>query len=264
MQFDELEARLRQYETNSDKIFLPDIDLVVRLDGRNFTNLTAAQNFEKPFDERFRDMMVATTEYLMSQTGFKVVYGYTCSDEISLLLDNSSVPFERKERKINSILAGEASSYFSLQLGKVAVFDARVCQLPRRQLIVDYFRWRSEDATRNALNGWCYWTLRQKRGLAAKEASETLAGQTLAYKNELLFKEAGLNFNNDVPNWQKRGVGLYWRKVEKSGYNPLSQQPTVTLRNNLYKEFNLPMKEAYDRFILEVLEGFSPTVLQPC
>jgi tRNA(His) guanylyltransferase len=41
----------------------------------------------------------------------------------------------------------------------------------------------------------------------------------LAAKNELLFQN-GVNFN-DLPNWQKRGVGLYWETFEKQGVIPL-------------------------------------------
>ena len=95
--------------------------------------------FEAPFDVRFRDHMVATTEHLM-ECGFQVVYGYTQSDEISLLMHRDEDLFGRKVRKYNSILAGEASAKFSLLLGDLAAFDCRVCQLPNRVLVRDYFR----------------------------------------------------------------------------------------------------------------------------
>ena len=48
--------------------------------------------------------------------GFNVVYGYTESDEISLLFPVTK-SFNRKLRKLNSILSGEASAKFSLSLG---------------------------------------------------------------------------------------------------------------------------------------------------
>ena len=59
--------------------------MVARIDGRNFTRLTKdVIKFEAPFDVRFRDMMIETTAHLMN-CGFKAIYGYTESDEISLL-----------------------------------------------------------------------------------------------------------------------------------------------------------------------------------
>jgi tRNA(His) 5'-end guanylyltransferase len=131
---------------------LPGIHIVARLDGRNFTRLTGELcSFEKPFDERFRDHMVATTRHPMS-CGFRVVYGYTQSDEISLLLHRDEGAFGRKERKLNSVLAGEASAVLALALGRTCCFDCRVSQLPGPDGVCDYFTWRQEDAHRNALN----------------------------------------------------------------------------------------------------------------
>jgi tRNA(His) 5'-end guanylyltransferase len=86
--------------------------MVARIDGRSFTRLTKeVAQFEAPFDARFRDLMIETTKHLMN-CGFKVIYGYTESDEISLLFDPNINVFGRKTRKYNSILAGEASAKF--------------------------------------------------------------------------------------------------------------------------------------------------------
>lgn len=217
MKFNELGKRLRIYETAHDFCVPPNIYMVARIDGRNFTHLTKEkQNFDRPFDIKFRDLMVETVKHLMN-CGFQVVYGFTESDEISLLFDLDTTIFSRKIRKYNSILAGEASAKFSVLLGDIGVFDCRIAQLPRKQDIVDYFRWRSEDAHRNALNAHCYWLLRNK-GFSAKEATKKIEGKSTAFKNELLFKE-GRNFNH-LPKWQKRGIGFYWTNKEKEGFNP--------------------------------------------
>ena len=71
------------------------------------------------------------------------------------------------------MLAGEASARFSLLLGDAACFDCRVSQLPNAENVIDYFRWRQEDANRNALNGHCYWTLRRD-GLDVNDATAAL------------------------------------------------------------------------------------------
>src|SRR2546427_7501244 len=85
MKFDELDEKMRVYETALDHCVLPEMFMVARIDGRGFTRLASeVHQFKAPFDERFRDMMVSTTEHLMN-CGFRVVYGYTQSDEISLL-----------------------------------------------------------------------------------------------------------------------------------------------------------------------------------
>ena len=109
-----------------------------------------------------RDAMVATARRLMD-CGFWALYAHTHSDEISLLLHREDATFGRRVRKILSVLAGEASACFSLCLGEVAVFDARISQLPTADLVAQYFRWRQADAYRNALHGHCFWTLQLRR-----------------------------------------------------------------------------------------------------
>lgn len=250
MKFDDLDKKMRVYETSSDIKFVPNIFLVARLDGRSFTRLTKeVQRFETPFDQRFRDLMVATLMYLMD-SGFKLSYGYTQSDEISLLFDFNEDSFKRKERKLNSVLAGEASARFSLLMGDVGVFDSRICQLPSKDLVVDYFRWRNEDANRNALNAYCYWTLRKEK-LSARSASAKLSGMSVADKNELLFQR-GINFNS-VPSWQKRGVGVYWEEYEKEALNPRSGKTVTAIRRRLKPDYKLPMKDEYNSYIRALL-----------
>ena len=205
MKFDDLDAQMRVYETSVDYCVLPGLYIAARIDGRNFTRLTKEiGKFEAPFDIKFRDLMVETTKHLMN-CGFRVIYGYTESDEISLLFDLEIDLFGRKIRKFNSILAGEASAKFSLLFGSIGVFDCRICQLPNEKTVIDYFRWRNEDAHRNALNAHCYWMLR-KDGMDKKEATKFIEKKSKHEKNELLFSN-GINFN-ELPNWQKRGIGL--------------------------------------------------------
>lgn len=250
MKFDDFDKQMRVYETTNDYSVMPGVYMVARIDGRGFTKLTKEKHsFETPFDIRFRDYMIATVEHLMN-CGFKIIYGYTQSDEISLLFDFNDNGFGRKLRKLNSILAGEASAKFSVQLQDVAAFDCRISQLPSKKEVVDYFRWRSEDAFRNSLSAHCYWLLRSK-GKDYKTATTTIEGMSTSLKNELLFQN-GINFN-DLPAWQKRGVGLYWQNVKKEGVNPLTKQKTMTERKTLITSTELPLKEAYSNMIMQLM-----------
>jgi tRNA(His) 5'-end guanylyltransferase len=62
---------MRVFETAHDQSVLPGLHIVARLDGRDFTRLTkGAWDSEKPFDARFRDLMVETTRHLMER-GFR-------------------------------------------------------------------------------------------------------------------------------------------------------------------------------------------------
>jgi tRNA(His) guanylyltransferase len=246
MKFDELDGEMRVFETASDRCVLPDIYIVARVDGRSFTKLTKeVHHFEAPFDARFRDMMLDTAEHLMT-CGFRIIFAYTQSDEISLLFHRDEESFGRKTRKLNSILAGEASANFSLQLGAVGAFDCRICELPTVARVRDYFRWRNEDAHRNALGAHCYWMLR-KDGNGVADATTQLKGMSIAEKNELLFQR-GINFN-DLPLWQRRGVGLYWEEYERTGIDPRTGAEVPATRKRLCRNLELPMGDEYSRFV---------------
>lgn len=251
MKFEQLDRRMRVYETAHDHCVLPGMHMVARIDGRSFSHLTrVAQKFDAPYDTRFRDCMVSTLLYLAGGCGFSVLYGYTQSDELSLLFRQDETLFGRKLRKYLSVLAGEASAKFSLELGALGAFDARISQFPSTEDVVDYFRWRHEDATRNALNGHCYWLLRGQ-GMTDDEATQKLKGVSIADRNELLFRH-GTNFN-DIPNWQKRGIGVRWREVEVTGTNPKTNSPTVTKKCELFVDMELPMKDAYDELVRTIV-----------
>lgn len=251
MKFDDLDQKMRVFETASDQCVLPGLHMVARVDGRSFTRLTKeVHKFEAPFDSRFRDLMVDTAEHLMAGCGFNMIYGYTESDEISLLFGMEDNSFGRKLRKLISTLAGEASAKFSLLLGAVACFDCRISQLPSVELVVDYFRWRNEDAHRNALNAHCYWLLR-KQGKNVGEATATLKGMSVADKNELLFQN-GVNFN-DLPLWQRRGVGLYWEEYDRPAENPVTGEKVSARRRRLRRDLELPMKDEYSTFLRKLV-----------
>ena len=251
MKFDDLDLKMRVYETAQDRCVLPGMYMVARIDGRNFTKLTKeTHNFNVPFDERFRDLMVETVKHLMN-CGFNIIYGFTESDEISLLFHYNETMFSRKTRKYISILAGEASGKFSALLGGVGAFDCRLSELPNKQLVEDYFRWRNEDAHRNALNAHCYWRLR-KDGFSKNEATSKIEGLSIADKNELLF-QYDVNFN-ELPNWQKRGIGFYWIDTKKEGFNPKTNEKIFTDRRELFVDFELPMREEYNKFITKLMD----------
>jgi tRNA(His) 5'-end guanylyltransferase len=251
MTFDELDKSMRIFETALDYPVLPGIYIVARVDGRSFTRLTKeVHHFEFPYDERFRDYMVETASHLM-QCGFHVLYGHTQSDEISLLFHRDEMMFGRKMRKYISILSGEASAKFSLLLGDIASFDCRISQLPAPEYVVDYFRWRSEDARRNALNGHCYYLLRSL-GKSVDEATDLLRKLSVAGKREVLHK-AGKSFK-ELPGWQKHGVGLFWETYTTSAVNPVTGETVHSERRRIKVEYILPVKNEYERFVLKLIE----------
>lgn len=253
MQFDELDKNMRVYESAHDLCVLPGIYMVARLDGRGFTKLIRERhNFDAPFDPRFRDMMVDTGRHLMD-CGFAFLLCYSQSDEISLLFHHEENSFGRKLRKLNSVLAGEASAKFSSLLQDIASFDCRICQLPGPENVVDYFRWRNEDARRNALDAHCYWLLR-KNGHRPATAQNRLNGLSTAAKTELLGREGEIDFDH-VPQWEKFGWSLRWETIMKEGFNPISCKRVEAERRQLVLDLELPVRDAFGEMVRSLLLG---------
>jgi tRNA(His) 5'-end guanylyltransferase len=246
---DDLEQRMRALECFHALRVLPGAWPILRVDGRGFSRLTEAE-FEKPFDERFHQLMCQTSQALLTDLGGLLAY---CeSDEISVLLPRDSELFDREVEKLVSISAAIASSTFSVGLGRAAQFDSRVWVGAQPDAVAEYFRWRQADAGRCCLNGWAYWTLR-KQGRGVREATAELEGRTVAEKNELLFK-SGVNFN-DLPAWQKRGTGVYWERFEKEGFNPKTGETVPAIRRRVKVDRELPLGDELAVLVLSLLGG---------
>lgn len=253
MTFDEFDSRMRALEWFHSLRFPVGSWVILRLDGRSFSRFTESR-FDKPFDARFHELMTQAAQAVFEQ--LQAAYAYTQSDEISLLLPRDWDLFDRELEKAVSLSASIASGTFSLACGSAVAFDGRACLAPLDEQVIDYFGWRQADAARCALNGWCYWTLR-KSGQGVAEATRALQGKDVAAKNELLF-QSGINFN-DVPLWQRRGTGVYWRHVRHTGHDPLRDVPVQTTRRRACVDRELPLGEEYGGLIGALMrDGTAP------
>jgi len=249
MNNDQFESKMRSLEYFHNLRLLPETYTVIRVDGRSFSNFTYNSKFDKPFDLTFHSWMVETTKALITE--LDGIYAFTESDEISILFPTNWDLFNRSVEKLVSISASIASSNFTQLSGSIVSFDSRLISLANQSQVIDYFLWRQADATRCALNGYSYWTLRSL-GNSARKATNILDEKTREFKNELLF-ENGINFN-EVPTWQRRGTGVYWENYEKRGYNPITQQEVLTTRRRLKVDEDLPMKEDYGELIESIIK----------
>ncbi|QFG22393.1 tRNA(His) guanylyltransferase Thg1 family protein [Actinomadura sp. WMMB 499] len=247
MRNDDLETRMRERERFHALTLHPGAWAIVRVDGRSFSKYTETR-FDKPFDPRFSALMAGAAEALLTELGGR--YAYTESDEISVVLDPANELFGREVEKLVSLSAGITTAAFTHAAGEPAVFDGRVWTGTSLDDVVDYLSWRQADAARCALNGWCYWTLR-KDGRSARQATRDMHRTSVSDKNELLFAR-GINFN-DVPAWQRRGVGLWFETFEKAGHDPVADVPVTATRRRVRVERELPMRDAYRTFVRDLL-----------
>jgi len=158
---DDFGDRMKEYESvETDRIFLKDLPIYARLDGRSFSKFT--RNMDRPFDSRMSQCMIETTRYIVDKTHASV--GYTSSDEISIAWPAVKTSegqhfFAGKIQKICSVLAGMAAAKFAYEYTKnfgvisdsMPHFDCRVINMPNQIETVNMFLWRALDAEKNAI-----------------------------------------------------------------------------------------------------------------
>jgi len=201
----------------------------VRIDGNNFHRITSKCGMAKPFDERFHLSMVKTAKDLMTETGLNISLAHSTSDEISLLfLEDTHLPFKGRIEKILSILPSYASSSLQNYLKDdfsyegLLSFDARIIKIHTRLEIMEYFSWRCLEAFRNFLNSY----------------AQSFIGRREAFgmKGEEIVKELRLRgFDiHKAPQWQKFGTLIYWKDVERRGYNPMTGKKVTAKRRKIF------------------------------
>ncbi|MGB9979713.1 tRNA(His) guanylyltransferase Thg1 family protein [Methanobacterium sp.] len=213
--------------------------IVIRIDGRTFSKLSHDLKFKKPYDDEFRDIMVKTGKDFLKE--FSPAFIYTFSDEINILL--SEIPFGGRIEKLDSVFASFITGSFTKNLlkpiKKPISFDSRVIPLSEKGM-VEYFKERQDEAWRNCINGYAYWTLRTDH--TKKETMEVLRKKKSSGLHDVLF-ERGINLA-ELPAWQRRGIGIYKKEVTVEGYNPVKDEKVRSIRKKIFVDENLPIFNA--------------------
>lgn len=204
---------VKQFER--ENLLLPETYLIIRVDGKGFHKFSQEYEFEKPNDLRALQVMNRAAMNLVKQfPDIQLAYGD--SDEYSFLLRRSCTLFERREMKLITTFASFMSVNYMFEWNKefpekpirserLPTFDARAVVYPTSTLIRDYFSWRQVDCHINNLYNTTYWNLILKAGMTGKEAENILIGTVSSDKNEILFKEFQINYNNE-PEIYKKGT----------------------------------------------------------
>jgi tRNA(His) guanylyltransferase len=244
--------RMKQYESCYDFRIPPRTYTIIRLDGKGFSKYT--KMFEKPFDDILSNTMDVATIRLCEYLNPK--FAYTQSDEISLVFTDienieSELIFDGKVQKLCSISASKVTAAFNKTMLRLlasfkykpdelvekittgdfaeidAVFDARVFIIPDFREVSNYFIWRQQDCTRNSVS----------MAASANFSHKMLEGKSSEEKQEMLFQEKGINWNNYATKY-KRGViikketiwidGQNGEPVQRSKWLPDYQTPIFT------------------------------------
>jgi tRNA(His) 5'-end guanylyltransferase len=251
------------YEDRSKTRLVRRMPVIVRSDGKSFHNF--CRRFEKPYDEFFNKAMNDVMKHLCQNVqGCKFAERH--SDEISLLLTDyetltTDAFFDYEVQKICSVVASMATAEFCKWLKvedneredkygsskynvlswaeKWPNFDCRCFNIPKEE-VVNYFRWRNQDCTRNSINmlARSYFSAKQLHGKSTDEVQE------------MLFSEHGVNWN-DIDQGQK--AGFYC--VKERSELPVQKGPNAgqTFVRNVWNTYPCPATRSDFATIIELL-----------
>lgn len=255
---DALGDRMKGYENVSRNYLTRRVPVIVRIDGKAFHTFT--KGLEKPFDRLLMETMQETMLELCKEVQ-GCVFGYTQSDEITLVLTDYKTPqtdgwFNYNIQKMASVSASMATLAFNRifrekknealadvvlgpsgpdieerdrrvwQLSRKidkAMFDSRCFSIPKEE-VINCLIWRQQDATRNSIEavGQAYFSHSQLHGKNCDEIQD------------MLFMQKGINWN-DLPTDCKRGAACYREKTLTDIENPVKKGELITVERNAWK-----------------------------
>ncbi|CAH1984818.1 unnamed protein product [Acanthoscelides obtectus] len=140
-----------------------------------------------------------------------IVMAYGQSDEYSFVLRKSCTLHNRRKSKIDLY---QQSLFQRPKLKYPPSFDGRIVLYPTDQNLKDYLSWRQADCHINNLYNTTFWNLVLTGGLTPAEAEKRLCGTLSSDKNEILFSEFGINYNNELEVY-KKGTILLRKRLKR-------------------------------------------------
>lgn len=210
---------VRNFEVD-DKC-LPECFIVVRLDGRSFHKFSEKHDFIKPNDKRALELMSSCGKRVLKEYCDAII-AYGQSDEFSIVFKKDTAVYNRRSSKIMSCVCSLFTSTYVFEWSKFfpetplkypPSFDGRVILYPTLNTLRDYLSWRQADCHINNLYNTVFWSLVLTAGVTPQQAEERLKGTLAGDKNEILFSEFGINYNN-VDELYRKGTIVY-RKSKK-------------------------------------------------
>ncbi|GAA5886617.1 hypothetical protein JCM5296_005350 [Sporobolomyces johnsonii] len=204
---------------------LPSTFFIIRLDGKGFHGFSKAHNFAKPNDINALTLMNEAAKRVMQgrELNGECVMAFGESDEYSFVFKRSCKLHGRRASKLVTLVTSIFSSayvylwpqYFPnspLQFEELPVFDGRIVQYTSETEVRDYLRWRQVDTHINNMYNTCFWALVLQGGRTAQQANQELSGTISSQKQELLFSNFGINYNNEAAMFRK-GSLIVWEDV---------------------------------------------------
>ena len=130
---------------------------------------------------------------------------------------------------------------------KSPCFDGREVLYPSFENLKDYFSWRYVDCHINNLYNTTFWALVKEGKMTNEEAHKRLKGTLSNDKNEILFSQFGINYNNEPEVYKKGTLLIRVKKEEKEKHPKKDKKEDEKEEDNKINEFNSKNKEFLEK-----------------
>ena len=239
--FNELGDTCKRFErAGTQARLLEGAPIVARLDGHKFSKF--CKGLTRPYDVRMSDLMKDTAKFLLER--YNADLSYTQSDEITLVWKNqkipSTMPFNSKPSKLNSLLAASATAFFNQNLDRISEkthllpeFDSRIWSVPNLEIAAKTVMWREMDATRNSIS---------------MAAQSNFSHKSLQHVNQkcmlMMLEEKGIIWGN-YPDFFKKGS--YFAKVTETKIFTDEERSELPLKHFAHANPDLVFKRSVVR-----------------
>eukprot|EP00158_Paraphelidium_tribonemae_P008748 Partr_v1_DN28669_c0_g1_i3_m50117 putative tRNA-histidine guanylyltransferase 1-like (S. cerevisiae) len=192
-------------------------------------------------------MNAAARHVLESLQDIMLAYGQ--SDEYSFVLKKDSTLYQRRASKLTTAIVSLFSSAFVFKwrdffsdedkLKYPPSFDGRAVCYPSEKNLRDYMAWRQADCHINNMYNTCFWNLvdafsKVEDVSASPElrAERALSGTLSGDKNEILFQQFGINYNN-LPAIYRKGSILTRDQVTEQEVGSTTGKPVQRTRKRI-------------------------------
>lgn len=245
-----------RFERASDHYLLPEMNFIVRIDGRRMGSAWAAKpDLAYPYDSRIEAALRSAAARVMC-CGTRITYSFIHGDEISFLLEKSESSGTRTAGKLTSFFASAAAAFFYEATGLPLVFHSRLLQLPAEEHVLDYFFWQRKVAARNYLSHTLSAVLKER----GQGDDSTTGKLTYMTEEQRLKTAADLGFPIDsIAANLLTGTGIWWEEVSRDKNIQRGQKKPAPYK--LVEMNGLPKDDA--EFFECMLDRFSGPAFAP-
>ena len=229
------ERKYKKYENCTDGFILPDMYVVVRVDGHRLDKYTweTFPDDKYPLSQELTSALLETTRFIFcAETN--ISYSFTHGDEISVLLAPNGRSNERKRTRLGSSISSAAACGFYQAFLKPMLFHAKISELPTHDHVINYFMWQRKVAERNFISRKLGIALRDEK-LDAKQINAVLQRP----KEELLalMKTKGL-LTDQTPSHERFGTAHLWQHNSEQQKHPtLVRCKDLPESDDVYEQF---------------------------